>query len=150
MKCPFCSHEETHVKDSRVNTEENAVRRRRLCPSCGARWTTFERVQLRELDVIKRSGRRVPFDRDKMARSMRTAVAKRPVEPAALDHAIARICRLLEAQGESFVTTGQIGDMVLKVLHTLDDVAFIRYASVYREFTRAEDFARFLAEEDLA
>lgn len=150
MRCPFCSHEESGVRDSRLTEAGAVVRRRRICPSCDARWTTFERVQLRELVVIKRSGRREDFDRDKLVRSMQRALAKRNVDPDRVSSAVASVCRYLESIGDTDIPSARIGDFVLDALRRLDPVAYVRFASVYREFVRADDFARFLAEEDLA
>lgn len=152
MRCPVCRHPNSAVKDSRPVCDGDAIRRRRMClgPSCGARFTTHERVTLRELVVIKRSGRRVPFDQDKLARSINIAVASRPIEPGVLHAAISRIVRCLESMGETEINSTDIGELVMAELKVLDDVAFIRYASVYRVFMHAADFAAFLAAEELA
>jgi transcriptional repressor NrdR len=150
MRCPFCGHEETQVKDSRPSEDGAAIRRRRLCPACEGRFTTFERVQLRELTILKRSGRRAPFDRDKLARSLSVALRKRPVEPERTERMISTIVRQLESMGETELPSSTIGELVMKHLKQLDDVAYVRYASVYRDFKETEDFARFLGEEGLS
>jgi transcriptional repressor NrdR len=150
MRCPFCGHDETQVKDSRPSEDGAAIRRRRLCPACEGRFTTFERVQLRELTILKRSGRRAPFDRDKLARSLSVALRKRPVEPERVERMISTIVRQLESMGETELPSSTIGELVMKHLKQLDDVAYVRYASVYRDFKETEDFARFLGEEGLS
>lgn len=150
MRCPFCGHEETQVKDSRPSEDGAAIRRRRLCPACEGRFTTFERVQLRELTILKRSGRRAPFDRDKLARSLSVALRKRPVEPERVERMISTIVRQLESMGETELPSSTIGELVMKHLKQLDDVAYVRYASVYRDFRETQDFARFLGEEGLS
>jgi transcriptional repressor NrdR len=149
MRCPFCGHAESQVKDSRPSEDGAAIRRRRLCPECGGRFTTFERVQLRELTIVKRSGRRTPFDRDKLARSISIATRKRPVDPERLERMISAITRQLESMGETELPSSAIGELVMKHLKQLDDVAYVRYASVYRDFKETEDFAKFLGEEGL-
>jgi transcriptional repressor NrdR len=149
MRCPFCGHDETQVKDSRPSEDGAAIRRRRLCPQCEGRFTTFERVQLRELTILKRSGRRTPFERDKLARSISIAMRKRPVEPERVERMISAIVRQLESMGETELPSSSIGELVMKHLKQLDDVAYVRYASVYRDFKETEDFARFLGEEGL-
>ncbi|HEY8574644.1 transcriptional regulator NrdR [Phenylobacterium sp.] len=149
MRCPFCGHAESQVKDSRPSEDGAAIRRRRLCPDCGGRFTTFERVQLRELTIVKRSGRRTPFDRDKLARSIAIATRKRPVDPERLERMISAITRQLESMGETELPSSAIGELVMKHLKQLDDVAYVRYASVYRDFKETEDFAKFLGEEGL-
>ena len=146
MRCPFCGTEDTQVKDSRPTEDHAAIRRRRLCPNCAARFTTFERVQLRELIVIKRNGRRVPFDRDKLLRSVQIALRKRPVDPERIDHVVSKIVRELESIGESEVSSETIGETVMAHLRDLDDVAYVRFASVYRNFREAKDFEAALAE----
>ena len=146
MRCPFCGNDDTQVKDSRPTEDNAAIRRRRICGNCGARFTTFERVQLRELVVIKRNGRRVPFDRDKLLRSMQIACRKRPVEPERIDHMVSKIVRELESLGESEVSSESIGETVMAHLRDLDDVAYVRFASVYRNFREAKDFEAALAE----
>ena len=149
MRCPFCGHPESQVKDSRPSEDGAAIRRRRLCPECGGRFTTFERVQLRELIIVKRSGRRAPFDRDKLMRSLSIALRKRPVDPERVERMISSIVRQLESMGETELPSSAVGEMVMKQLKALDDVAYVRYASVYRDFKETSDFARFLGEEGL-
>ena len=149
MRCPFCGNEESQVKDSRPSEDGAAIRRRRYCPACEGRFTTFERVQLRELTIVKRSGRRTPFDRDKLARSISIAIRKRPIEPERVERMISAIVRQLESMGETELPSSTIGELVMKHLKQLDDVAYVRYASVYRDFRETQDFARFLGEEGL-
>jgi len=149
MRCPFCSSEDTQVKDSRQAEDNTAVRRRRLCSNCGGRFTTFERVQLRELTVVKKSGRRTPFDRDKMARSVMIAMQKRPVEPERIEQMISGVVRQLESSGNSDITSDQIGELVMEGLANLDKVAYVRYASVYRDFRATADFEIFIEAEKL-
>jgi transcriptional repressor NrdR len=146
MRCPFCSNEDTQVKDSRPTEDGAAIRRRRQCDKCGSRFTTFERVQLRELVVLKRSGRRAPFDREKLARSLAIALRKRPIEPEQVEQMISGIVRKLESQGESEVPSEAIGSLVMEALAQLDPVAYVRYASVYQDFQETSDFARFIEE----
>ena len=146
MRCPNCTSLDTQVKDSRPTEDSSAIRRRRLCLACGFRFTTFERVQLRELVVIKRNGRRVPFDRDKLARSIAIAVRKRNVDPERIDQTVSKIVRELESMGESEVSSETIGETVMAHLRDLDDVAYVRFASVYRNFREAKDFETALAE----
>src|SRR6478609_9997656 len=146
MRCPYCGNDDTQVKDSRPTEDSNAIRRRRICPSCGGRFTTFERVQLRELMVVKKSGRRVPFDRDKLTRSIITALRKRDVEPERVERMISGVVRQLESQGDIEITSDQIGEFVMEGLKGLDDVAFVRFASVYKNFSAADDFRSFLTE----
>lgn len=146
MRCPSCGNLDTQVKDSRPTEDSAAIRRRRLCQACGFRFTTFERVQLRELVVIKRNGRRVPFDRDKLARSIEIALRKRNVDPDRVEQTISKIVRELESMGENEVTTETIGETVMTHLRELDDVAYVRFASVYRNFREARDFEQALAE----
>jgi transcriptional repressor NrdR len=150
MRCPFCGHVESQVKDSRPSEDGAAIRRRRMCPECGGRFTTFERVQLRELTILKRSGRRTPFDREKLVRSISIAIRKRPIEPERVERLVNTIVRQLESQGETELPSSVVGEMVMKALKALDDVAYVRYASVYRDFRETEDFAKFLSEEGLA
>lgn len=150
MRCPFCGHDETQVKDSRPSEDGAAIRRRRMCPSCEGRFTTFERVQLRELTILKRSGRRTPFERDKLARSVAIATRKRPIEPDRVERMISAIVRQLESMGETELPSSTIGELMMKHLKQLDDVAYVRYASVYRDFRETQDFARFLGEEGLS
>jgi len=149
MRCPFCSSENTQVKDSRQAEDNTAVRRRRLCGNCGGRFTTFERVQLRELTVVKKSGRRTPFDRDKMARSVMIAMQKRPVDPERIEQMISGVVRQLESGGSSDITSDQIGALVMEGLANLDKVAYVRYASVYKDFRATADFETFIEEEKL-
>src|SRR3954469_15763259 len=144
MRCPFCGNEDTQVKDSRPTEDSSAIRRRRFCPTCGARFTTFERVQLRELTVLKSGGRREPFDREKLLRSMRIALRKRPVDADAIDRVVSDLVRQLEVSGESDIPSKQIGEMVMNALSALDPVAYVRYASVYKDFREAADFREFL------
>ncbi len=146
MRCPFCHSENTQVKDSRPAEDGAAIRRRRVCPDCGGRFTTFERVQLRELFVIKKNGRRVPFDRDKLARSFEVALRKRPVAIERVERAISGIVRQLEASGEQDVNADDIGNLVMEALKTMDDVAYVRFASVYRDFRDSSDFRDLLGE----
>ena len=146
MRCPSCASLDTQVKDSRPTEDSSVIRRRRVCLSCNFRFTTFERVQLRELIVIKRNGRRVPFDRDKLLRSVQIALRKRPVEPERVDQMVSKIVRELESQGESEVSSETIGETVMAYLRDLDDVAYVRFASVYRNFREAKDFEAVLGE----
>jgi len=150
MRCPFCGHAESQVKDSRPSEDGAAIRRRRLCPACGGRFTTFERVQLRELTVIKRSGRRTPFDREKLLRSIEIATRKRSIDPEQVDRMVNGITRQLESMGETELASSTIGELIMKHLKQLDDVAYVRYASVYRDFRATEDFGDFIASEKLA
>lgn len=144
MRCPFCGSDETQVKDSRPTEESSAIRRRRACDNCGQRFTTFERIQLRELTVIKSSGSREPLDREKFARSMRIALRKRPVDPERLELVINGIIRRLEGSGETEVHSNVIGQLIMEALASLDQVAYVRFASVYRNFREARDFEDFL------
>jgi transcriptional repressor NrdR len=146
MRCPNCASLDTQVKDSRPTEDSSVIRRRRVCLSCNSRFTTFERVQLRELVVIKRNGRRVPFDRDKLLRSVQIALRKRPVEPERVDQVVSKIVRELETQGESEISSETIGETVMEALRCLDDVAYVRFASVYRNFREAKDFEAVLGE----
>ncbi|MDP1731030.1 MAG: transcriptional regulator NrdR, partial [Devosia sp.] len=141
-----CGNDDTQVKDSRPTEDSSAIRRRRICNACGGRFTTFERVQLRELTVIKKSGRKVPFDREKLARSVYTALRKRMVEQERVERMISGVVRQLESLGEVEITSDQIGEFVMEGLKGLDDVAFVRFASVYKNFSAADDFRSFLAE----
>src|SRR5580698_6297513 len=149
MRCPLCGHAESQVKDSRPSENGDAIRRRRLCPECGARFTTFERVQLRELTILKRSGRRAPFDREKLVRSISVAIRKRPVDPERVERLVNGIVRQLESMGETEIGSSVVGELVMKALKSLDDVAYVRYASVYRDFRQTGDFADFLSQEGL-
>jgi len=146
MKCPFCGGDETQVKDSRPTEDNTSIRRRRVCADCGGRFTTFERIQLRELNVLKKSGSRVVFDRDKLARSVEVALRKRPVDPERIERLVSGIVRQLEASGEAEIPADEIGRMVMEGLKNLDDVAYVRFASVYRDFTEASDFKAVLGE----
>ena len=144
MRCPFCGHEDTQVKDSRPTEDGGAIRRRRFCGNCGQRFTTIERMQLRELTVVKSDGRRVPFDRDKLARSIRIALRKRPIQEERIERIVNGIVRQLEASGESDIPSKQIGELVMDTLKELDPVAYVRFASVYRNFREAKDFEDFV------
>ncbi len=146
MRCPYCGSDDTQVKDSRPTEDSAAIRRRRVCNDCGGRFTTFERVQLRDLVVIKKSGRKVPFDRDKLSRSVATAVRKRDIDPERIERMISGVVRHLESLGETEISYETIGSFVMEGLKGLDDVAFVRFASVYKNFTSADDFRSFLAE----
>ena len=147
MRCPFCGHIDSQVKDSRPTEDGAAIRRRRFCPSCGGRFTTFARVQLRELTVLKKNGKRAPFERDKLYRSIQISLRKRPVDQERVDRMITGIVRRLESMGESEVPSTVIGEMVMDSLGNLDPVAYVRFASVYRNFREAKDFEDFV--EDL-
>ena len=149
MRCPFCASEDTQVKDSRHAEDGNAIRRRRHCNSCGARFTTFERVQLRELTVVKKTGRRVPFDRDKLMRSVLIALQKRPVSQDRIDQMVSGIVRQLESGGSGEITSDEIGMLVMEGLGGIDSVAYVRYASVYKDFRETEDFEKFIETEKL-
>lgn len=150
MRCPFCGALDSQVKDSRPSEDGAAIRRRRLCPECGGRFTTFERVQLRELTIVKRSGRRTPFDREKLVRSISHALRKRPVDQERVERMVSGIVRQLESMGETELPSSAVGEMVMKALKALDDVAYVRFASVYRDFRQTEDFAKFLSDEGLS
>jgi transcriptional repressor NrdR len=146
MRCPSCASLDTQVKDSRPTEDSAVIRRRRVCLACNFRFTTFERVQLRELVVIKRNGRRVPFDRDKLMRSVQISLRKRPVDPERIEQTVSKIVRELESLGETDVSSEAIGEMVMEHLRGLDDVAYVRFASVYRNFREAKDFEAVLGE----
>ena len=146
MRCPSCNSLDTQVKDSRPTEDSAVIRRRRVCVTCNFRFTTFERVQLRELTVIKRNSRRVPFDRDKLVRSVQIALRKRPVDPERIDQVVSKIVRELESQGESEISSEIVGEAVMEALRQLDDVAYVRFASVYRNFREAKDFEAVLDE----
>ncbi len=146
MRCPFCGNADTQVKDSRATEDNSAIRRRRACPDCGGRFTTFERVQLRELMVIKRTGRRIPFDRDKLARSVQIALRKRPVDAERIERMVSGVVRQLESLGEGEIKSEQIGQLVMEGLRNLDEVAYVRFASVYRNFREAKDFEEIIDE----
>ncbi len=144
MRCPFCGHEDTQVKDSRPSEDGGAIRRRRFCTGCSQRFTTVERVQLRELVVVKQDGRRVPFDRDKLTRSVRIALRKRPVQEEKIERIVNGLVRQLEASGDNDIPSKQIGELVMETLKEVDAVAYVRFASVYRNFREAKDFEAFL------
>ena len=146
MNCPFCAHADTQVKDSRPTEDGQAIRRRRSCPACGQRFTTVERPSLRELTVVKSDGRRASFDRDKLTRSITTALRKRQVADERVERVVTGIVRQLEASGETEIPTSQIGALVMTTLKEVDEVAYVRFASVYRDFREARDFEAFLAE----
>jgi transcriptional repressor NrdR len=146
MRCPYCGSADTQVKDSRPSEDGAAIRRRRFCPDCGGRFTTFERVQLRELQVLKRSGRRMPFDRDKLMRSIQIALRKRPVDPERVERMVSGLVRRLEGLGENEIKSETIGKLVMEALRALDDVAYVRFASVYKNFREAKDFEELLGE----
>ena len=146
MRCPYCGSLDTQVKDSRPTEDHSSIRRRRVCPDCGGRFTTFERVQLRELVVMKRSGRRIPFDRDKLVRSVDVALRKRPVEPERVERMVNGIVRQLESLGDGDIPSATIGELVMEGLKNLDDVAYVRFASVYRNFREARDFEELIGQ----
>jgi len=146
MRCPFCGNADTQVKDSRPTEDASAIRRRRYCQACGSRFTTFERIQLRELTVLKSDGRRAAFDRDKLLRSVMIATRKRPVDPDRVDRMVTGIVRRLESLGEPEVKSTVIGEMVMDGLANLDQVAYVRFASVYKNFREARDFEQFVGE----
>ena len=148
MRCPFCGNDDTQVKDSRPTEDNNAIRRRRQCVNCGARFTTFERVQLRELTVLKGNGKRETFDRDKLLRSMTIALRKRPVERDRIERVVNGIVRRLESSGESEIPTSLVGELIMDALASLDQVAYVRFASVYRNFREARDFEEFIEKLD--
>jgi transcriptional repressor NrdR len=144
MRCPYCANPDTQVKDSRPTEDNSAIRRRRFCSACGARFTTFERIQLRELTVVKKNGQRIPFDRDKIARSIITACRKRPVDEERIERIVNSIQRRLESLGEAEVQSSTIGEMVMEALQGLDKVAYVRFASVYKNFREVKDFESFV------
>ncbi|MET0606141.1 MAG: transcriptional regulator NrdR [Beijerinckiaceae bacterium] len=146
MRCPYCGSLDTQVKDSRPTEDSSAIRRRRVCDACGGRFTTFERVQLRELTIVKKSGRRTPFDRDKLASSIKVALRKRPVDDERIERMINGVVRQLESLGDSDVASAKVGELVMEGLKHLDDVAYVRFASVYRNFREARDFEEFVGE----
>jgi transcriptional repressor NrdR len=148
MRCPFCGHDDTQVKDSRPAEDGGAIRRRRSCPNCAQRFTTVERVQLRDLFVVKSDGRRVAFDREKLGRSISIALRKRPVEGERIERVVSSIVRQLEASGETDIPSQQIGELVMETLKEVDEVAYVRFASVYRDFREAKDFEEFLGSLD--
>ncbi len=147
MRCPFCGKNDTQVKDSRASDDGSSIRRRRLCTSCGSRFTTFERIQLRDLTVIKRNGKKIPFERDKLLKSMLMALRKRQTEDEAIERAVNGIVRQLESYGENDIQSKLIGELVMNALAEIDNVAYIRYASVYRDFREASDFGKFVEKE---
>ena len=147
MRCPFCGKEDTQVKDSRASDDGATIRRRRLCSSCGSRFTTFERIQLRDLSVIKRNGKKIPFDRDKLMKSMMMALRKRQINDDDIERAVNGIVRQLESNGDTDVQSNFIGELVMNALAEIDNVAYIRYASVYRNFREAKDFEKFVEKE---
>ncbi|MBM3469053.1 MAG: transcriptional repressor NrdR [Alphaproteobacteria bacterium] len=149
MRCPFCNHSDTGVKDSRTTEDNASIRRRRFCMECGSRFTTFERVHLRDLVVMKKSGLRVPFDRDKLGQSIATALHKRSIDPERTERVISSIVRQLETSGETEVPTTVIGEMVMDALLQLDPVAYVRFASVYKEFNDVKDFVAFIKNNSL-
>ncbi|MGH6816680.1 MAG: transcriptional regulator NrdR [Hyphomicrobiaceae bacterium] len=146
MRCPYCGGESTQVKDTRPTEENAAIRRRRVCEDCGGRFTTFERVQLRELTVVKRSGRKVPFERDKLLRSVEVALRKRSIPPERVERMVSGLVRQLESDGETEIASSTIGELVMEALKGLDAVAYVRFASVYRDFREAADFREVLSE----
>lgn len=148
MRCPYCGNADTQVKDSRPTEDGASIRRRRVCSGCGGRFTTFERVQLRELVVAKKTGKRVPFDRDKLERSVQTALRKRDVDPERVERMITGIVRQLESMGEDDIESSEIGRLVMEGLKNIDEVAYVRFASVYKDFQEAKDFEGFLREMD--
>ena len=144
MRCPFCGHDDTQVKDSRPTEDNTSIRRRRACPNCGGRFTTFERIKMRELTVIKRNCQRTTFERDKLVRSMAIALRKRPVEPDRVERVINGIVRRLESLGEQEIPSSVVGEMIMEALAGLDSVAYVRFASVYKNFREAKDFEEFV------
>ena len=146
MRCPYCGSLDTQVKDSRPTEDSSAIRRRRVCPDCAGRFTTFERVQLRELTVLKKSGRRVPFDRDKLMQSLSIALRKRPVDPERVERMVNGIVRQLESSGDSEIQSDHIGELVMEGLRALDSIAYVRFASVYKNFREASDFSTIIDE----
>lgn len=146
MRCPFCGNDDTQVKDSRPTEDSSAIRRRRYCPACGARFTTFERIQLRELTVVKSDGQKEVFERDKLLRSMRIALRKRDISEDRLERTVNSLVRQLESSGETEIPSKAIGEMTMKALAALDKVAYVRYASVYRDFSELGDFDEFIGQ----
>ena len=146
MRCPFCSNKEPQVRDSRPSEDNSTIRRRRVCPGCGGRFTTFERVQLRELYVLKRTGQKVVFDRDKLMRSVQVATRKRPVDIDKLEQMVSGIVRQLENRGDTIISSELIGTLIMEGLRQIDDVSYVRFASVYKDFREAKDFEEFLEE----
>jgi len=148
MKCPYCGHADTQVKDSRPSEDGLTIRRRRYCPECNSRFTTFERVQLRELTLVKKNGERRMFDRDKLLRSIQIAVRKRPVTADQVDQLVTRVTQKLESMGEQEIATNRVGEVVMDELKAVDTVAYIRFASVYKDFREAKDFEDIVEELD--
>ena len=146
MQCPFCNNQETQVRDSRPTEENSAIRRRRQCLACGGRFTTFERIQMRDLTVVKRSGKRAPFDRDKLMRSVDISVRKRNIDPDVIERMVTGIVRQLESTGETDIPSNQIGEIVMESLARIDTVAYVRFASVYKNFQNPDDFDKFVSE----
>ena len=146
MKCPFCNNPDTQVKDSRPTEDETAIRRRRLCPACGSRFTSFERIQLRDLTVIKKDGKRAVFNRDKLANSILTALRKRNIDSERIEKLISGIVRRLESSGEVDIPSHMIGKVIMESLSEIDQVAYVRFASVYKNFREVQDFENFLGE----
>lgn len=146
MRCPYCTSTDTQVKDSRQTEDHSVIRRRRACPDCGGRFTTFERVQLREMTIVKNDGRKEPFDRDKLMRSVQIALRKRPVEMERIERMVSGIVRRLESRGEAEIDAKSLGELVMEGLYALDQVAYVRFASVYRDFRETKDFEAFLGE----
>ncbi len=146
MRCPFCGHDDSQVKDSRPTEDGAAIRRRRFCAACGSRWTTFERVQLRDLMVLKSEGKKELFERDKLTRSIRIAVRKRPVDEEQVERIVTSIQRRLETMGESEIPSSHVGELVMEALASIDQVAYVRFASVYRNFREAKDFEEFVGQ----
>ena len=146
MRCPYCGSLDTQVKDSRPTEDSSAIRRRRVCPDCAGRFTTFERVQLRELTVVKKSGRRVPFDRDKLMQSLSISLRKRPVDPERVERMVNGIVRQLESSGDAEIQSDHIGELVMEGLRALDSIAYVRFASVYKNFREASDFSTIIDE----
>jgi transcriptional repressor NrdR len=144
MRCPYCGNEDTQVKDSRPTDDNSAIRRRRACPACGARFTTFERIQLRELIIVKKNGQRTPFDREKLRRSITVACRKRPVDEERIERVVNSIQRRLESMGEAEIPSAVLGEMVMEALQGLDKVAYVRFASVYKNFREVKDFESFV------
>jgi transcriptional repressor NrdR len=150
MRCPFCGHHDTSVKDSRTTDDQAAIRRRRNCEACGSRFTTFERIQLRDFWVVKKNGDRVPFDREKLTHSIVTSMNKHALDPDRVERVVSSIVRQLETSGEQEITTKLIGEMVMQALFNLDPVAYVRFASIYKEFNNVQDFVRFVQSMDAA
>ncbi len=150
MRCPFCGHHDTSVKDSRTTDDQAAIRRRRNCEACGSRFTTFERIQLRDFWVVKKNGDRVPFDREKLTHSIVTSMNKQALDPDRVERVVSSIVRQLETSGEQEITTKLIGEMVMQALFNLDPVAYVRFASIYKEFNNVQDFVRFVQSMDAA